>query len=87
MDSGSACGTNLTIGSWLDEAEETEEGLTALNIAARNGSVEIIELLLEEGANPMIKSKKGISNLHFAAIGNSPLIMALFLTKGLTLSE
>ena len=36
-----------------------ESGLTALHYAARRGDMEIVELLLEHGANPSIKNDLG----------------------------
>ncbi|MCT4696782.1 MAG: ankyrin repeat domain-containing protein [Candidatus Cardinium sp.] len=38
---------------------QTSDGLTALMIVAQNGLEDIVDFLLEKGANPCIKDKKG----------------------------
>ena len=44
-----------------------KQGKTALMTAARTGNVEAAKLLLEHGANPLIKDQQGLSALHHAA--------------------
>jgi ankyrin repeat protein len=41
-------------------------GMRPLHIAARNGYLEIVELLLEHGANPNVQDNDGRTPLHYA---------------------
>ncbi|CAI9731786.1 repeat domain-containing 46-like [Octopus vulgaris] len=48
-----------------DTNEQTNSGKTALHLAAIRGYSEIIELLLNHGANPNIKDRNGNTPLHW----------------------
>ncbi|XP_035774245.1 uncharacterized protein LOC118457073 isoform X2 [Anopheles albimanus] len=57
-------------------------GLTALQIAARHGYREVVELLLRHGANVHAKDAGGNSVLHYAVESKSTAIVRLLLQHG-----
>ena len=55
-------------------------GLTALHYAARRGDVEIVKLLMEYGADPMVTTDQGIDVLTYCDIrGPFPKVAAVLL--------
>ncbi|WP_342263506.1 ankyrin repeat domain-containing protein [Spiroplasma endosymbiont of Clivina fossor] len=54
---------------------------TYLHIAARNGQLELVKLLLERGANPNIQEKKGLTPLYFAAESDKTEVVQELLTN------
>lgn len=50
---------------------ETSNGLTPLMLAARYNNVEIINLLIEKGANLRAKDEKGFTALRYAELSNA----------------
>ncbi len=59
-----------------------KHGYTALDLAVIHNSPEIVEILLENGANPNIKDKNGYTPLHRAVIRYSYKIVYLLLKYG-----
>lgn len=60
--------------------KRTEEGLTALHLASIQGSQEIVEMLLNKGANPNIKDrKKNWTAAHFASYHGKLRVLLLLL--------
>ena len=53
------------------DVNERCNGMTPLMMAARYNRVEIIELLLEKGANPKVKCSKGFTALKYAELSNA----------------
>jgi ankyrin repeat protein len=43
-----------------------QHGWTPLHAAAQNGNLEIIEILLQNGADPSIKNEEGVTALDLA---------------------
>ncbi|MFW4370795.1 MAG: ankyrin repeat domain-containing protein [Spiroplasma sp. hy2] len=54
---------------------------TYLHIAARNGQLELVKLLLSRGANPNMQEKKGITPLYFAAQSDKTEVVQELLTN------
>jgi len=74
------------IGAMLKQKKNKDEinfvdkhGYTALDLAVIHNSPEIVEILLENGANPNIKDKNGYTPLHRAIIRYSDKIVYLLL--------
>lgn len=49
--------------------DQTIEGKTALQIAAYEGNVDVVQFLLENNADPNLKDKEDDSPLHYSAFG------------------
>ena len=60
--------------------DKTNEGLTALHYAANKGSIPLLKLLIENGANVDAVTNLGKNLMHMAAEGNQPS-MLLYLLK------
>ena len=61
--------------------EKDNDGKTALHIAAYLGAIGIARILLENGADPDIRTKRGKNVMHMASEGNQPSIMVFFMEK------
>ena len=61
--------------------EKTNEGLTALHYAANKGSIPLLKLLIENGANVDVVTKLGKNLMHLAAEGNQPSMLIYLLTE------
>ncbi|XP_013118452.1 E3 ubiquitin-protein ligase MIB2 [Stomoxys calcitrans] len=57
-------------------------GKTAIQVAAHQGFVQIVKLLISKGANVNVVDKEGDSALHYAAFGNQPETMRILLQNG-----
>lgn len=54
--------------------EQTDAGLSALMLAAKNGCIDCVTLLLRLGANPGLRSRQGESALEMAlSVGNTDI--------------
>jgi ankyrin repeat protein len=62
--------------------QKNKGGATALHIACREGNSEIVNILLQNGANPNIQDNEGWSPLMRASIAGSPQIIDMLLSKG-----
>ena len=61
----------------IDEQDE-ENGMTGLHVAARDGNVPLVRLLLTHRANARLTDRQGDSALHYAAYrGQTPVIRLL----------
>ncbi|XP_041374461.1 ankyrin-3-like isoform X2 [Gigantopelta aegis] len=60
-------------------AQHTKTGMTALSIAAQMGNDAIVEILLEQGANPGIADMDGYLPLHHAILNNQEMVLDVFL--------
>ncbi|KAL9961102.1 hypothetical protein ACROYT_G029986 [Oculina patagonica] len=58
----------------------TNEGLTALMIAAANDKLQAVEYLLAKGANPSLENSDGLNSLHLASYGGNTDIIELMLS-------
>lgn len=61
---------------------EPEKGFTPLLIAATNGHIAMVRLLLEHGADPNLRNYDGVTALHNAVYENQLDIVALLLEAG-----
>lgn len=62
----------------IDVNEQDEECGTPLIYACQNNALEIVKMLLDNGANPNIGNQKNITPLHFsAALGAVPIVNLL----------
>jgi len=59
-----------------------KHGYTALDLAVIHNLVEVVEVLLKNGADPNIKDKNGYTPLHRAVIKSSPVLAKLLLKYG-----
>ncbi|WP_394776855.1 ankyrin repeat domain-containing protein [Flavobacterium sp.] len=63
------------------DVNEISEDLSPLMIAARYNKVEIINLLLANGANASAKNEKGFTALKFAQLSNAKEAIAILSKK------
>jgi uncharacterized protein len=49
-------------------------------MAAQYGTPEAVKLLLQEGADPIVKNQQGLTAVDFAKLGNRPDSLALIET-------
>ena len=52
--------------------EKNKKGMTAIHYASFSGSLPIIKLLIEKGADETILTKKKLNVIHYCAEGNTP---------------
>ncbi len=63
-------------------------GYTALHYAAFRGNLEIIKILIENGADHTAKNTRGLNILHIAAQGDQPEVLIYFKEKyGMDINE
>jgi len=60
----------------------TEDGSTALALAAYNGDLEMVKMLIERGADPSVKNQQGFSTLDVVDQMQWPEIKEYLLTPG-----
>ncbi len=58
--------------------EQNDLGVTAIHYAAFRGNVKIIKLLIENGADINIKTKRQLNIIHYCAQGNKPSSLMYF---------
>jgi len=63
------------------------EGNTPLMCAAALAKLETFNLILEKGADPLLKGKSGWSLLHFACQGGNVAIIETILSRGIDIDE
>ena len=61
--------------AYIDAA--SPNGSTPLMMAAQYGTDEAVKLLLDEGADPLLKNQKNLSAIDFAQQANRPATVAL----------
>ena len=60
---------------------QSEQGYTALHYAAYRGNIEIINKLIDNGAQVEVVNKRGLNVLHMSAQGNQPSSLLYFKEK------
>ncbi|MFB9108329.1 ankyrin repeat domain-containing protein [Flavobacterium gyeonganense] len=63
------------------DVNQISEDMTPLMTAARYNKVEIVKILLAQGAKPGIKNEKGFTALKYAELSNAAEVVAIL--KGL----
>ena len=58
--------------------QENDQGVTAIHYASFRGEVQIIKLLIENGAEINKKTKRGLNVIHYAAQGNKSSSLMYF---------
>ncbi|XP_004862887.1 2-5A-dependent ribonuclease [Heterocephalus glaber] len=76
----------LKIGASVNFQEE-EGGWTPLHNAVQGGSKDIVELLLDHGADPHQRKKNGATSFIIAGIEGNVELLRLFLSKGADVNE
>ncbi len=61
-------------------------GLTALHLAAKNGHVDMIEMLLKDNANIDVTDEDGWTALHYAANNDCEVVVRLQIRRGADLN-
>ncbi|CAL8095409.1 unnamed protein product [Orchesella dallaii] len=65
-----------------DRLNHKSSGKTPLQVAAHQGHIEIVVLLIAAGVNLEVSDDDGDTALHYSAFGNQPLVMDLILKAG-----
>lgn len=65
-----------------DVNAKDENGFTALHVAAFEGDVEMVTVLLEEEADIEAQTKEGLTALHWAAVEGKADVVKLLLEQG-----
>ena len=60
---------------------QSEQGYSALHYAAYRGNIEIINKLIDNGAQVEVVNKRGLNVLHMSAQGNQPSSLLYFKEK------
>jgi ankyrin repeat protein len=66
-------------------SKTTQEGFTSLHFCSFKGNVDMIKLLIENGADKFSVNTFGINMLHTAAQGDQPISLYYFSRLGLDL--
>lgn len=77
---------NNIIYKWLVDIPD-EKGLNALLIASHRGLLEIVEALLDSGANVNYKTEKGYTALMFAAVGGHLTVVETLIKNGAVITS
>jgi ankyrin repeat protein len=67
------------IKKWVNE--KSEQGHTAIHYAAYRGNIEIINKLIDNGADVELSNNRGLNVLHMASQGNQPGALVYFKEK------
>lgn len=73
--------------AWLisqgaDVNARTEDGSTAIALAAYNGDMELVRVLAERGADPAVRNQQGYNALEVAAMQGFPEVKEWLMTPG-----
>lgn len=72
------------IENWIN-AKTDEDGYTALHYASWKGSIQILKMLIENGADKYCKNECGLDCLHIAAQSNQAISLYYFKTLKMNL--
>ncbi|MFT7804590.1 E3 ubiquitin-protein ligase MIB2 [Arapaima gigas] len=65
-----------------DKVDIKNQGKTALQVAAHQGHMEVVKVLLQANSSVEVKDEDGDTALHYTAFGNQAEIARLLLSKG-----
>ncbi len=66
----------------LQEGADPEMGIAALREAAKNGHLDTVNALLDQGININAKDSGGMTALHYAAMNDYPSVVKILISKG-----
>ncbi len=72
---------------WVNIHSRGDDGFTALHFAAFHGNMNLIRLLVSNGADANAQNRQGINMLHVSAQGDNPVSLAYFLDLGLDINS
>jgi palmitoyltransferase ZDHHC13/17 len=78
--------TNNQVKLWINKKTD-EDGFTALHFASFRGNINVINMLLDNGADMYMRNNFGINVLHVAAQGDQPISLYYFKQKGLDIKS
>ncbi|XP_062889279.1 E3 ubiquitin-protein ligase MIB2 isoform X2 [Mobula hypostoma] len=65
-----------------EKVDIKNQGKTALQVAAHQGHLEVVNILLQSNAKLEVHDEDGDTALHYASFGNQPEVARLLLSKG-----
>ncbi|XP_069040058.1 E3 ubiquitin-protein ligase MIB2 isoform X2 [Lepisosteus oculatus] len=79
---GSASKVRDLVQKYPDKVDIKNQGKTALQVAAHQGHVEVVKVLLQANSSIEVKDEDGDTALHYTAFGNQAETARLLLSKG-----
>ncbi|XP_041129336.1 E3 ubiquitin-protein ligase MIB2-like isoform X3 [Polyodon spathula] len=79
---GSASKVRDLLQKYPEKVDIKNQGKTSLQVAAHQGHMEVVKVLLQANASIEIKDEDGDTALHYTAFGNQAEIARLLLSKG-----
>ncbi|KAG5838753.1 hypothetical protein ANANG_G00226910 [Anguilla anguilla] len=79
---GSAAKVRDLVQKYPEKVDVKNQGKTALQVAAHQGHMEVVKVLLQANSSIEVKDEDGDTALHYTAFGNQPEIARLLLSKG-----
>ncbi|XP_051949788.1 E3 ubiquitin-protein ligase MIB2-like isoform X2 [Xyrauchen texanus] len=79
---GSALKVRELVQKYPDKVDIKNQGKTALQVAAHQGHVEVVKVLLQANSSIEAKDEDGDAALHYTAFGNQAEVARLLLSKG-----
>ncbi|KAM9476073.1 E3 ubiquitin-protein ligase MIB2 isoform 1-T1 [Clarias gariepinus] len=83
---GSAAKVRELVQKHPDKVDIKNQGKTALQVAAHQGHMEVVKVLLQANSNIEAKDEDGDAALHYTAFGNQAEIARLLLSKGVSVN-
>ncbi|MBN3326190.1 MIB2 ligase, partial [Atractosteus spatula] len=80
---GSASKVRDLVQKYPDKVDIKNQGKTALQVAAHQGHVEVVKVLLQANSSIEVKDEDGDTALHYTAFGNQAETARLLLSKAL----
>ncbi|KAJ8257614.1 hypothetical protein GJAV_G00187700 [Gymnothorax javanicus] len=79
---GSAAKVRDLLQKYPEKVDVKNQGKTALQVAAHQGHMEVVKVLLQANSGIEVTDEDGDTALHYTAFGNQPEIARLLLSKG-----
>ncbi|XP_061113843.1 E3 ubiquitin-protein ligase MIB2 isoform X3 [Conger conger] len=83
---GSAAKVRDLLQKYPEKVDIQNQGKTALQVAAHQGHMEVVKVLLQANSSIEVKDEDGDTALHYTAFGNQPEIARLLLSKGVNVN-